>query len=84
MNSKLTLVLDRTTIHKAKSYARSHETSLSRMVEGYFRAIVDSAASPASHTPIISGLLGVADLPPEQAFLPDKQLVGDALAEKYL
>jgi len=84
MNSKLTLVLDRTTIHKVKSYARSNKTSLSRLVEGYFRAIVDSEESPATHTPIVSGLLGVARLSPEQASLPDKQLVADALSEKYL
>lgn len=83
MKSKLTLVLDRTTIDDAKSYARSHETSLSRMVEGYFRALMDSETSPAVRAPIVSSLFGIAHLPTEQASLSAKQLVADALAEKY-
>ena len=39
MNRKLTLLLDETVIHQAKSYAERHKITLSGMVEKYFRYV---------------------------------------------
>ena len=39
MSTKLTLSLDETAIRKAKAWARSHHTSLSKMVEGFFESL---------------------------------------------
>jgi hypothetical protein len=39
MNSKLTLLLDDAVIKKAKVYSKTNETSLSKLVEEYFKAL---------------------------------------------
>ena len=39
MNTKLTLLLDDVVIKKAKGYSKSHDTSLSKLVEEYFKAL---------------------------------------------
>lgn len=39
MKTKLTLRVDDEVVRRAKRYALEHDTSLSRMVEGYFDAI---------------------------------------------
>jgi len=39
MNSKLTLLLDDKVIKKAKDYSKTNKTSLSKLVEEYFRLL---------------------------------------------
>lgn len=39
MESKLTLKLDKQVINHAKTYAKMHNTSLSKMIENYLQSI---------------------------------------------
>ncbi len=82
MNTKLTLTIDEQTIQKAKSYAKKHKTSLSKIVEFYFRAI---SSEPTNHLkvipPITKELSGIAALKSSKT---DKELLKDALNKKFL
>lgn len=40
MDTKLTLKLDKLVIERAKGYARSHNRSLSRIIESYLKSLV--------------------------------------------
>ena len=42
MDKKLTLSLDQLVIEKAKKYAKSNRTSLSKMIEAYFDSLTTS------------------------------------------
>jgi len=42
MDAKLTLKLDKAVIEKAKEYASANHKSLSRMIENYLKAIVET------------------------------------------
>lgn len=80
MNTKLTLKLDQFTIEKAKKYAHDHGVSLSRMIESYFREIVEEKPKGFRPTPLVSELSGI---------LSEKELAGwksgyaEHLAKKY-
>ena len=41
MNTKLTLTIKKPVIEKAKKYTKSHKKSLSRMIEAYFKTLVE-------------------------------------------
>ena len=41
MNSKLTLKLNKKIIEKAKTFAKSNNTSLSFLVEGFFERLIE-------------------------------------------
>jgi hypothetical protein len=56
MDTKLTLVPERATANSAKAYAHSHGTSPSRMVEGYFRAVVAAGSPRGPRTPLSASL----------------------------
>ena len=45
MDKKLTLKLDQDVIEKAKSYAKSHNRSLSRIIESYLKSIANDEDS---------------------------------------
>lgn len=57
---KLTLKLNALVIQQTKRYARRRQTSLSRMVEGYFRALVGKQPPSSTVTPLVRELSGVA------------------------
>jgi len=59
MNVKLTLSIDKTTIGKAKKFAREHERSLSSMVESYLEAITVSEPETSGTTPLVTELSGI-------------------------
>lgn len=60
MTAKLTLKLDEDAIEQAKVYARSRKVSLSRMVEIYFRGLVEQDELPArGPTGVVAELAGV-------------------------
>jgi hypothetical protein len=59
METKLTLRLNKTVIEKAKEYALSHNISLSRMVETYFKSITVSKKGLPEITPLVESLSGV-------------------------
>ena len=82
MNTKLTLTLDDKTIEFAKRYAKENKTSLSKLVEFYFRAISEDTESPVERIPpITKGLSGIAKIITSKT---DKELLNDTLNKKFL
>ncbi|MBU4485729.1 MAG: hypothetical protein KKD38_02255 [Candidatus Delongbacteria bacterium] len=60
MNSKLTLLLDDNVIKKAKDYSKSNETSLSKLVEEYFKALSEMQRThKVKTTTIVSEIAGL-------------------------
>lgn len=81
MTTKLTLTIEDEVIHLAKSYANTHNQSLSSMVESYLRALTVSAhREPQKHAPQVSRLKGIIQLPED---FNDKKAMTEALAKKY-
>ncbi len=62
MNTKLTLQLNKDAIDMAKLYAKTHQTSLSALVENYFRVLAKENAPPKM-SPIVEELSGIIELP---------------------
>jgi threonine synthase len=78
---KLTLKLKQASIKKAKAYAKSHQESLSRLVERYFDSVSEPPATyEAGITPLVKELSGVAPL---KKGADEKKLYSDYLAGKY-
>lgn len=82
METKLTLRLNDNVIARAKIYARSHKTSLSKMIESYLDSITKQKEKEKkiSVTPLVESLSGVIDLP---ANFDYKKEYRDYLQEKY-
>jgi len=81
MNAKLTLKLNSIAIEKAKLYAKSRHTSLSALVENYFRTLAEEKKyAEAELSPIVEELSGIIDLP-EDFNLKDEYT--DYLIKKY-
>ena len=59
MKTKLTLTMDDRIIKKAKTYAGKKHTSLSRLIENYFKIIADDESGSAAPTPLVQKLSGV-------------------------
>lgn len=56
-SEKLTLRMDKDLIEKAKRFATEHDTSVSRMVAGFFDNL-EGASSTGRHGPLTSRLRG--------------------------
>lgn len=81
MNTKLTLKLNKDVIGKAKSYAKRRRTSLSLLVENYFKSLTtETENSEKDLAPIVEELSGIIEIP--QDFNLKKEYV-DYLIEKY-
>ena len=82
METKLTLRLNDSVIQRAKIYAKSHEISLSKMIESYLDGLTRKKEddSKMSITPLVESLSGVIDLPSDFDY---KKKYGDFLMEKY-
>jgi hypothetical protein len=80
MDTKLTLKLEHTIIEKAKDYARTRNTSLSRIVESYLKRITTEEDHTDTITPLVKSLSGVLDLP---AAFDEKKAYSDYLVSKY-
>ena len=80
MDTKLTLKLDVSAIQRAKQYANRHRMSLSRMVEGYFRALGSKRTRTESLTPLVRELSGVATAKAARRL---KESYAEYLAKKY-
>lgn len=79
MDTKLTLKLDENIIEKAKMFAKTKNTSLSKIIENYLQKItLDQEASKI--TPVVKSLSGVIDLPKDYDY---KKEYTDFLLEKY-
>jgi hypothetical protein len=64
MDTKLTLMLDKRVIERAKAYARKHHKSLSGMVENYFKNLTERPkADDGEAPPLVKSLKGIAKLP---------------------
>lgn len=80
MNTKLTLNLQQTIIEKAKNYAKSHKTSLSRIIENYLQKLTEDNDDKKKISPLVKSLSGVIKLP--KNFDPKKGYT-DYLTNKY-
>ncbi len=64
MNTKLTLNLEQDIIEKAKSYAKKHHISLSKLIETYLQKITnESKDKNIKITPLVKSLSGIIQLP---------------------
>ncbi len=64
MDKKLTLSLNKRIIEQAKRYAKTNNTSLSKMIEAYFASLTSEDESQEIEiTPLVESLSGVVSLP---------------------
>jgi len=82
MDTKLTLLMKKRTIEKAKQYAKSHQTSVSQLVEKYFETVVNQERVELSGLGEITRKLMSG--PAFGGSLSSKELIQNARAEKYL
>ena len=80
MNTKLTVKLNKRVIDDAKTYARNHKTSLSRMIESYLDAMTKKEIKEFEITPLVESLSGVVTLPNDYDYKDD---YSKFLNEKY-
>ena len=80
MDKKLTLSLDKAIIERAKSYAKSNNISLSKLIEAYLGALTKNEKDPSEITPLVKSISGVIELP---ADFDEKEAYADFLIEKY-
>lgn len=80
MDTKLTLKLEQTIIEKAKHYAKSHRTSLSKLIENYLLNITNEKRKEEKITPLVKSLSGIIDLPKDN---DPKKEYSDFLIRKY-
>jgi hypothetical protein len=80
MDTKLTLKLEQNTIEKAKHYAKSHRTSLSKIIENYLQKITSDNNEKGKITPLVKSLSGIIDLPKD---FDNKKEYSDFLISKY-
>ncbi len=65
MDAKLTLLLDKATIEKAKKYAEANQTSLGRLIENYLSLLVGRTkdATVIEISPFVRSLGSKVELP---------------------
>jgi hypothetical protein len=81
MNSKLTLSLNSAVINSAKKNLLTKNTSLSSLVEDYFRSLLVIKNKPAISTPLVEELSGFAK---SKKKVSEKSLITEYLLQKYL
>ena len=59
MNTKLTLNLDQEIIHEAKTYAKSHSVSLSKLIENYLNSLTRASKKNTTVSPLVESLTGI-------------------------
>ncbi len=80
MDKKLTLSLDGTIIESAKTYAKSNNTSLSKLIESYLAMLTNRKKIKTDITPLVESLSGVISLDKD---FDVKDAYSDYLIEKY-
>lgn len=79
MNTKLTLNLNKAIIEEAKSYAKSNNVSLSKLIENYLNSLVNkSDKSSRKISPLVESLTGVIS-----SEVDERKSYRDYLSEKY-
>jgi hypothetical protein len=59
MNTKLTLNVDKEIIEEAKSYAKAHRVSLSKLIENYLNSLTRASKTKSSVSPLVESLTGI-------------------------
>ena len=59
MNTKLTLNVDKDIIEEAKTYAKAHHVSLSKLIENYLNSLTRSSKKKSSVSPLVESLTGI-------------------------
>lgn len=59
MNTKLTLSLDKEIIEEAKTYAKSHRVSLSKLIENYLNSITRKSNKKSTVSELVESLTGI-------------------------
>lgn len=82
MDKKLTLSLNQKIIEKAKVYAQSNRTSLSKLIENYLNSLTSSSINKddIESTPLVDSLCGIIELPENFDFKNER---AKYLLEKY-
>jgi hypothetical protein len=82
MDTKLTLKLDQDIIEKAKGYAKSRKTSVSRLIENFLQKLTseDQEDKKEEITPLVKSLSGIINLPSDYDHKKD---YADHLSKKY-
>lgn len=81
MDTKLTLKLNQEVIKKAKFYAKSNHTSLSRLIENYLNSLTQKEQkSEIEVSPLVSSLTGVIS---DQSVNDFKKEYREYLEKKY-
>jgi hypothetical protein len=80
MDTKLTLKLEQEIIEKAKDYAKSRKTSLSKLIENYLQRITSENEEKDKITPLVKSLSGIIDLSKDFDY---KKGYSDYLTNKY-
>ncbi len=62
MDKKLTLSLDSTIIETAKSYAKSNNISLSKLIESYLSSLTEHENAETEITPLVKSISGVISI----------------------
>jgi hypothetical protein len=81
MNTKLTLNLDAEVIFEAKSYAKNHKVSLSKLIENYLHSLTsDKTNNDMQISPFVKSLSSGINIPADYDYKKDR---GDYLDQKY-
>ena len=82
MNKKLTLSVEDSVISKAKEYAETHNESLSKLVENYFRILItENKREEKGMSGLVSELMGSVKVPEDFDYDEDKR---EYLEKRYL
>lgn len=71
MDKKLTLSLDDSIIERAKKYAKSHNVSVSKLIESYLRSLTSKTSGVSEITPLVESLSGVIKMDENQDYKAD-------------
>jgi hypothetical protein len=80
MNIKLTLRLNSDVIERAKKWAKSHKTSLSKMIESYLNSLTDQKTDKMEITPLVNSLSGIIELPEDYDY---RKEYAERISKKY-
>ena len=83
MDTKLTLQLNKAVIERAKSYAATKKTSLSKLIEAYLDSITSKEKEQETKeiSPLVKSLSGIITLPKDARH---KVAYSEHLSKKYL
>lgn len=79
MSTKLTLIIDKSVIESAKSYAKAQGKSLSQVIENYLKSLTDES-QPKEISANVKKLIGSIKLPEDFDY---KKELEEARAQKY-